>query len=101
MYNSVWRYALSSDRYSGYTRMINRKLRILHIIASVDPAYGGPVEGILQQNRATRLIEREIVCLDPSDAPFLRDFPIKTYALGSYKTGHGWGNLLRRYGVTG
>lgn len=81
--------------------MISRKLRLLHIIASVDPAYGGPVEGILQQNRATRLIEREIVSLDPADAPFLRDFPIKTYALGSYKTGHGWGNLLKRYGVTG
>ncbi|MCK1305155.1 MULTISPECIES: glycosyltransferase [unclassified Bradyrhizobium] len=81
--------------------MISRKLKVLHIIASVDPAFGGPVEGILQQNRATRSIEREIVSLDPADAPFLLDFPIKTYALGSYKTGQGWRNFVKRYGVSG
>ncbi|RTE90031.1 glycosyltransferase [Bradyrhizobium sp. LVM 105] len=81
--------------------MSPRKLKLLHIIASVDPAYGGPVEGILQQNRVTRSLEREIVSLDPADAPFLLDFPIRTHALGSYKTGQGWGNLFKRYGFTG
>ncbi|MDE5445730.1 glycosyltransferase [Bradyrhizobium sp. CSA207] len=76
-------------------------MRLLHIIASVDPAYGGPVEGIIQQNRVTRSIEREIVTLDPPDAAFLQSFPIKTYALGSYKTGQSWVNFPRRYGISG
>ncbi|MGY2933667.1 glycosyltransferase involved in cell wall biosynthesis [Bradyrhizobium sp. GM6.1] len=81
--------------------MIVRKIKILHVIATVDPAYGGPVEGIIQQNRVTRTIEREIVSLDSPDASFLRNFPVKTYALGSYKTGQSWRSFLKRYGLTG
>jgi len=57
-------------------------VRILHIIHSVDPAGGGPVEGIVQQCRALRDCTCEVVCLDPPDAPFLKDFPLTVHALG-------------------
>lgn len=58
-------------------------LRILHVIASVDPASGGPIEGILQQNRALgEAGRRDVVSLDSPNAPFLRDFPVAVHALG-------------------
>jgi glycosyltransferase involved in cell wall biosynthesis len=58
-------------------------LKLLHIIVSVDPRGGGPIEGILRQNEAVLSVgRREIVSLDPPDAPFLRDFPVKVYPLG-------------------
>ena len=58
-------------------------MRILHIIRSVDPRGGGPIEGVIQQDAAMGSTSvREIVSLDPPDAPFLRDVPITVHALG-------------------
>jgi len=55
----------------------------LHVIATVDPRSGGPIEGIVRQNEALGGHgHREIVSLDPPDAPFLKDFPIPVYPLG-------------------
>jgi glycosyltransferase involved in cell wall biosynthesis len=57
---------------------------MLHIIASVDPRSGGPIEGILRQDEAVREIgRREIVSLDPPDSPFLEGYPIKVHPLGA------------------
>lgn len=63
-------------------------MRILHVIASVDPAGGGPIEGILRQGETTpfQAHHREIATLDPLDAPYLRDFPMPVHALGE----HAW-----------
>lgn len=59
-------------------------MRILQIIRSVDPRGGGPIEGILRQNAAMGSNgRREIVSLDPPDAPFLKDYPIPVHAMGS------------------
>lgn len=62
-------------------------LRVLHIIASVAPASGGPIEGILRQNEACGgvggAVQRHIVTLDPPTAPHLDGFPIPVTALGS------------------
>jgi glycosyltransferase involved in cell wall biosynthesis len=74
-------------------------LKILHLIATVDPEYGGPVEGILRQNEVIPGT-MEIASLDSPHAGFLADFPIKTYPLGEYKTGEGWVHFLKRYGVS-
>lgn len=61
----------------------DKNLRILHIIASVDPATGGPIEGILRQDEATReLGQREILTLDPPDATFLSEMDIPVHAVG-------------------
>ncbi|WCT73449.1 glycosyltransferase [Sphingomonas naphthae] len=62
-------------------------MSILHIIASADPADGGPIEAIRRQEEATGAGApdaplRELVTLDRPDAPFLADFPIPIHALG-------------------
>ena len=61
-------------------------MKILHTISSVDPSWGGPIEGIKQL--ASSLSESpvpatvEIVSLDSPDAPFLKSFPLPLYPLG-------------------
>jgi glycosyltransferase involved in cell wall biosynthesis len=71
---------------SGAPGDTSRELRLLHVIASVDPATGGPIEGIVRQNEACGgadgLVHRHIVSLDVPDAAFLRDFPIPVTPLG-------------------
>jgi glycosyltransferase involved in cell wall biosynthesis len=57
-------------------------VRILHIIRSVDPADGGPVEGMLRQCLAMAGCRCEVATLDPPDAPFLKGFPLPVHALG-------------------
>lgn len=57
-------------------------MRILHIIHSVDPAGGGPVEGLIRQCEALPDCRCEVVTLDPPDAPFLKNFPLPVHALG-------------------
>lgn len=61
-------------------------MRILHLIGSVDPAGGGPIEGILRQAEATALsgTQREIASLDPPDAPWLSAIPMPVHALGQW-----------------
>jgi len=58
-------------------------VNILHVIASVDPTSGGPIEGILRQNEALNGVgQREVVCLDSPNAPFLADYPFPVHAMG-------------------
>jgi glycosyltransferase involved in cell wall biosynthesis len=76
-------------------------MKLLHIIASVDPMSGGPIEGILQQCRSLGDRDvREIVCLDSPDAPFLKDFPIRTHALGTKRYKSGPRSKIARFGYT-
>ena len=75
-------------------------VRILHIISSVDPASGGPIEGIIQQNLAMLALggEREIASLDLPNSLHLKHFPIKVYPLGTRpKNVHGRNGLLTHY----
>ncbi len=59
-------------------------MRILHVISSVNPLTGGPIEGVKQ--RGAELIRLghlvEIVCLDDPTAAHLVDFPLPVHALG-------------------
>ena len=59
-------------------------MRVLHLIASVDPAGGGPVEGILRlaQSDTELGVTREIASLDPADSPWLAAMPLPVHALG-------------------
>ena len=63
-------------------------MNILQVISSVDPRGGGTVESIYQFGVFLTKEGHcmEAVCLDAPDAPWLADFPIKTYALGVGKT---------------
>ncbi len=59
-------------------------MAVLHIIATVDPASGGPIESLLQhaRQRCDGDPEFHVVSLDPPDAAYLRDFPLTLFARG-------------------
>jgi glycosyltransferase involved in cell wall biosynthesis len=76
-------------------------LKLLHIIASVDPASGGPIEGILRQNEAMMGAgRREVVSLDSPGALFLSDYPIPVHALGPQRCRSVGRNRISRFRYT-
>lgn len=81
-------------------------MNILRIIASMDPAMGGPCQGIRNSIPALKElgVNNEVVCFDTSDSDFLKDDEFKVHALGpavgpySYCSGYSkWlqNNLIR------
>lgn len=67
-------------------------LRILHAIASVNAAGGGPIEGVRQLSAVNTRYRHtvELVTLDPPDAPFLADLPYRVHAMGPGFLGYGF-----------
>ncbi|WP_144154272.1 glycosyltransferase [Paraburkholderia sp. BCC1885] len=59
-------------------------MRILHLLASLDPRAGGPAEGVRQGGVMLRAMghQVEVLTLDRPDAAFLRDFPLPLHILG-------------------
>jgi glycosyltransferase involved in cell wall biosynthesis len=59
-------------------------MRLLHIIPSVNPMGGGPMEGVRQ--RGLRLLEMghrvEVLTLDDPQADYVRNFPLPVHATG-------------------
>jgi glycosyltransferase involved in cell wall biosynthesis len=60
-------------------------MRVLHIISTLDPREGGPIEGVRQlgsevENGGEHSVE--VATLDAPSAGWLTDFPLKTHALG-------------------
>lgn len=77
------------------------RLKILHVIATADPTSGGPIEGIIRQNEATKhLCDRELVTVDPPSAPFLQSFGLRVHALGRSPDARLNQGFLRHYGYT-
>jgi len=68
------------------------KLRLLHAIASADPAGGGPIEGVRQISAINSRYNHhvELVTLDPPDAPFLASIPYPVHAMGPGLTRYGF-----------
>jgi len=62
-------------------------MRILHVIASMDPKYGGPAQGIRNLDLGKNDIEiiREVVCFDDTNSPYLTSDTFKVHALGKGK----------------
>ncbi|MBU2287490.1 MAG: glycosyltransferase, partial [Gammaproteobacteria bacterium] len=67
-------------------------MRLLHLIPSVDPRGGGPIEGVLRIHEALARMGHEgvLVSLDAPDAPFVRDCPATVAALGPAVAGYGY-----------
>lgn len=67
-------------------------MQILHAISSVDPAGGGPIEGVKQLGRINteRGHRIEVASLDSPGAVFLRDFPLPVHPLGPSTGGYGF-----------
>ena len=59
-------------------------MKVLHVIASVDPRGGGPIEGVFSSSRvwSQHGHERHIVSLDPPGAPCVQKSPIPVFAMG-------------------
>lgn len=70
-------------------------LRILEIIASVDPRGGGAIEGLLRQAEARRAfgIDTHIVSLDGPNDRWVGECPVTTFAVGSGMLGRPSGLL--------
>lgn len=81
-------------------------MNLLHIIASVNPAGGGPIEGIIRQDAACRAagvaVVREVITLDPPDAPHVANFPFKVHAFGRLRRTSGlpWNRALDHWGYS-
>ena len=58
--------------------------RILHCISSVNPAGGGPIEGLKQLSAVNQQHghQVEVLSLDAPDAPWVRDCPLPVHAMG-------------------
>lgn len=59
-------------------------MRLLHVIASLDPQGGGPMEGVRQYGQQLPPLghRSEVLTLDDAAAPFLKDFPLAVHAIG-------------------
>jgi glycosyltransferase involved in cell wall biosynthesis len=65
-------------------------VKILHLITSVDPRGGGPIEGVLRLHEALVGLGHgsELLCLDDPASQFVRDCPATVHALGPSFTGY-------------
>lgn len=59
-------------------------MRLLQIIGTLDPAYGGPIEALTQGTRTLQMLghDSETVTLDDATAPWLEEYPGIVHALG-------------------
>ncbi|MEY9986001.1 glycosyltransferase involved in cell wall biosynthesis [Bradyrhizobium yuanmingense] len=60
-------------------------MKILHIIGTGDPRSGGPIEGLVRSYQALARLGyfREIATLDHPDDPWVKDFPLPIFPLGT------------------
>jgi glycosyltransferase involved in cell wall biosynthesis len=72
-------------------------MKILHIIRSVNPEDGGPIESVLQLSRIKHDYGHsvEILSLDAPDLPFVKDCPLNVYALGPGNGTYGYSKLFK------
>jgi glycosyltransferase involved in cell wall biosynthesis len=68
------------------------QLRILHSIASVDPASGGPIEGVRQISRINERFGHriELLTLDDPASKWVREFPHTVHAMGPAFSRYGY-----------
>jgi glycosyltransferase involved in cell wall biosynthesis len=71
-------------------------MRILHVMGTLDPAGGGPAEGVRRLTTGYRQAghEAEVATLDDPDSPFLKSMPVKAYGLGPAKGAYGYSPKL-------
>ena len=71
-------------------------MKILHLIRSVNPAGGGPIEGVKQLGLVNGHAghQVEVASLDAPDAPFLKTFPLPTHPLGPSWLKYGYSSRM-------
>lgn len=63
-------------------------MKLLHIIASANPADGGAIEGVRRLGDSLRALghQQELLTLDHRSAPFVKTFPAPVHAMGPAPT---------------
>jgi glycosyltransferase involved in cell wall biosynthesis len=71
-------------------------MKLLHVLASVDPRGGGPLEGVRQRGLRLEQLGHsvELVTLDDPAAPFVQGFPLKVHALGPPRSSYRYSAAL-------
>ena len=71
-------------------------MRFLHVIASVDPRGGGPIEGLMRIHGALEALghQGEILCLDAPDFEHVLSYPGRIHALGPVRGTYGYTSAL-------
>ena len=71
-------------------------VKILQLISTLDPANGGPVEGLMQMAQALQNLGHcvNMATLDSTDVPWLAEFPFKVYAFGPSLLRYGFNTKL-------
>ena len=71
-------------------------MRILHVMRSLDPAGGGPIEGVRRVTAGYKRAghDAEVATLDDPSAPFLASMPVAAHGLGPAKGVYGYSRKL-------
>ena len=78
--------------------MSERKLRILNVITSTDPAAGGPIENVTRMSQFLGESHRfEVACLDSPDAPWIAESSLVIHALGPGRGGYAYASGAVRW----
>jgi glycosyltransferase involved in cell wall biosynthesis len=74
-------------------------MKVLHILPSVDPKGGGPMEGVRQYGHRFEELDHhvEVVTLDHPNKDFVKDYPLKVHALGPAIGGYGYTPRLTKW----
>ncbi len=74
-------------------------MKLLHVIGSVNPAGGGPIEAIVQLASVNKSLghEVEVACLDSPAAPWVTTCPLQCYALGPGFLSYRWSAQFTRW----
>ena len=71
-------------------------MRLLHVINSIDPVGGGPIEGLRQLGvyLSERGVQAQICCSDAPDAPYVTNSGLDVIALGPARLRYGFNMRL-------
>src|SRR5262245_4361564 len=60
-------------------------MKILRVIGSVNPDYGGPIEGLIRSSEALSKLGHitEVATLDHEDSELPKNFPFRVHSFGS------------------
>ncbi|WJH39672.1 glycosyltransferase [Aliirhizobium terrae] len=74
-------------------------MKVLHVIAGVDPADGGPIEGLKLTAEHHRSLGHatEVVTLDDPHSPHVTTFPFKVHACGPGRGKYGYTTKISRW----
>src|SRR3954467_6584287 len=81
-------------------------MRVLHLIRSVDPRSGGPVEAVVRSGleHANMGWVVEVATLDAPDNEFLEQIPLRTHSFGPAFLNYGYSSALvpwlRKHGAS-